>query len=264
VSGHLLDTRSSAPVRFAAVQLQHDGAGTVADEHGYFELETATAWDHDTLLVLTGELRSAHAVARGHSSGLQLAVRPVTARRRQPKTRAGAPTGPALLRATWGIPGTQYAFLVKNDAPTRRGTLRTASFYIGDGALPREVFRVRLYAVADNAPGSDILTENVLLEAPQHNAWFTIDLARYQLPVPEAGFFVALEYIVSEGYRNTYSSHLLWDYTPTGPFMRPVWEARTSTVWSNPVGKGWGLVPVHNGLFGRYGAMIKLEVDPAK
>ena len=56
-------------MRFAAVQLQHDGAGTVADEHGYFELESATAWDRDTLLVLTDDMRSTHAVARGHSSG---------------------------------------------------------------------------------------------------------------------------------------------------------------------------------------------------
>lgn len=252
-------------MRFAAVQLQHDGAGTVADEHGYFEVESATAWDRDTLLVLTDEMRSAHAVARGHSSGLELAVRPVADRRRQPTTRAGTLSlGTAPIRATRGISGTRYAFLVKNDAPTRRRTLRTASFYIGDGALPRDVFRLRLFAVADNAPGPDILTENVLLEAPQHNAWFTVDLAHYQLPVPAAGFFVALEYIPTEGTRNTYTSHLLWDYTPTGPFIRPVWEASTSTVWSNPVGEGWELLPLHNGLFGRYSAMIKLEVDPAK
>jgi hypothetical protein len=250
-------------MRFAAVQLQHDGAGTVADEHGYFELESATAWDRDTLLVLTDDVRSTHAVARGHSSGLQLAVRAAVARRRQPKTRTGAPR-PAILRATWGIPGTQYAFLVKNDAPTHQRTLRTVSFYIGDGALPSDVFRVRLYVVAGNAPGPDLLTENVVLGAPQHNAWFTLDLARYQLKVPEVGLFVALEYFPDEGHLSQYQSHLLWNYTPTGPFMRPVWEASTSTVWSNPVGKGWVLLPVHNGLFGRYGAMIKLEVDPAK
>jgi hypothetical protein len=121
-------------MRFAAVQLQHDGAGTVADEHGYFEVESATAWDRDTLLVLTDEVRSVHAVARGHSSGLRLVVRPVV-------TRAHTLSiGAAPLRATRGISGTRYAFLVKNDAPTRRGTLRTASFYIGDGALPREIY----------------------------------------------------------------------------------------------------------------------------
>jgi hypothetical protein len=265
VSGYLTDARSSAPVRFAAVQLQHDGAGTVADEYGYFEVESATAWDRDTLLVLTGEVRSAYPVARSHSSGLRLAVRPVTARRRQPKTRAGASSREvAPLRAMWGIPGAQYAFLVKNDAPTRRGTLRTVSFYIGDGALPREVFRLRLYAVAGNAPGPDILTENVLLGAPRNNQWYTLNLASYQMPVPETGYFVALEYFADEGVRNTYTDSILEDYTPTGPLMRPVVEADARAVWYNNASTGWTLLPLHNGLFGRYGAMMKLEVDPTK
>lgn len=265
VSGHLTYARSSAPVRFAAVQLQHDGAGTVADEHGYFELESATAWDRDTLLVLTDDVRSAHGVASGHSSGLQLAVRPVAVRRRQPKTRAGASSlGAAPLRATWGIPGAQYAFLVKNDAPTRRGTLRTVSFYIGAGALPREVFRLRLYQVSDHGPGADLLLENVLLGAPRDNEWFTLDLAPYQVPVPETGYFVALEYFADEGVRNTYYDSILKDYTPTEPFMRPVVEANAQAVWYNSVGRGWTLLPRDNGLFGRYGAMMKLEVSPLK
>ena len=46
--------------------------------------------------------------------------------------------------------------------------------------------------------------------------------------------------------------------------MRPVVEANARAVWYNSVGRGWTLLPRDNGLFGRYGAMMKLEVSPLK
>ena len=273
VSGYLVDASSHAPLRFAAVQLLRDGAGVVADEHGYFELESTGAWDHDSLVVLLDAVRSTHEVAHDRSQGLRLAVAvpPVTVspvvlarRRRTPAPVTDLSPRIALSPAISGLPGAQYAFLAKNDAPTRRNILHTVSFYIGDGALPREVFRLRLYHVSDHGPGAELLTENVLLWASRRNEWFTLNLAPYHVAVPETGCFVALEYIVDDGIRPSYYQSILEDYTPTGPFMRPVVDANARTVWYNSAGRGWALLPLHNGLFGRYGAMIKLEVDTLK
>ncbi|WBA44255.1 hypothetical protein [Hymenobacter canadensis] len=247
MSGHLVEASSQAPLRFAAVRLQRDGAGAVADEHGYFELESSAAWVQDSLVVWSDDVRAAHWVTSGHAVGLRLAVA-------LPPGREGK----------WGYVGTQHAFRVKNDSLARGGTLRTASFYIGAGALPRKVFRVRLYDVAGNRPGVDVLTENVLMLAWRENQWFTVNLAPYHLAVPDAGYFIALEYFPDEGIRNSYFDSILVDYMPTGPFMWPVCEANTRNVWSYVIGTGWKLLPLDNGLYGRYGAMIKLEVDPPK
>ena len=189
--------------------------------------------------------------------------------------RAPAPvTTPAprtpLPPRVLGVPFAQHAFLVKNDTPTHRGTLRTVSLYIGNGALPSHMeFSVRLYYVTDHGPGENLLTEALFLYPTRDNEWYTLDLAPYGLDVPETGYFVALEFLLGKGA--PYDWAILPNYTPTGPVMRPVVETNARTVWYNtsPVfynstGRGWTLLPVHNGLFGRYGAMIKLEVAPAK
>ena len=273
VSGYLVEASSQAPLRFAAVQLQRDGAGAVADEHGYFELESTGAWDHDSLVVMTDEVRSVHRVDCGSSQELRLAVVVQRVNRyrapaRPKRTKASPVASPKVppVRAAWGIPGTCYAFRVRNEAPARRGTLRTASFYIGDdGAIPREHFRVRLYHVTDKGPGAELFpNENVIADAPRSNSWHTIDLSTFHLAIPETGYYVALEFFVTEGSGGPSFRYGLYDYTPTGPFMRPVYEAHERNVWSNPGRTGWTLLPLHNGLFGRYSAMIKLEVAPLK
>lgn len=284
VSGYLVEASSQAPLRFAAVQLQRDGAGAVADEHGYFELESAAAWDRDSLLVFTRlrglspTIRSAHGVAHDHSQGLRLSVAgppvaptPAPAPRAAPLRRKrafpAAPTlSPAATRATWGTLGTQYAFFVQNENPARRVTLRTASFYIGEDGFPREVFRVRLYQADGGRPGAELLPdERVFLWALRSNAWYTVTVAPYRLVLPAAGYFVALEYIPDEGHISAYTRAMLEDHTPTGPFTRPAYAAHASTIWSHAAGTaGWTLLPLDNGQFGRYAAMIKLEVDPLK
>lgn len=73
VSGYLVEAKTHAPLRFAAVQLQRNAAAVVADEHGYFELNSVTYWEHDSLLVFTDGVRSAHWVV-SNSKGLHVGV----------------------------------------------------------------------------------------------------------------------------------------------------------------------------------------------
>ncbi len=48
------------------------------------------------------------------------------------------------------MPGTQYAFYVKNDKGKKLGLVRTVSFFIGEHGFPREPFRIRIYAPDGN------------------------------------------------------------------------------------------------------------------
>ena len=144
----------------------------------------------------------------------------------------------------------------------RRRTLRTVSFYIGDGAIPREPFRVRLYQVAANGPGAELPPDMLQVFAPQSNAWVTVNLDDYRVAVPEKGYFVAVEFLVGGSMRPSETASLLSAYTPIGPVMRPVYAAHAQNAWRYVIGSGWMQLPWHNGVFARYGAMIKLEVAP--
>ena len=261
VSGYLVEAATQAPLRFAVVQLQHNGTAAVADEHGYFELKSATPWERDSLLVFTDRVHSAHWV-NSNSPRLHVAVAapPVSVRNRRGRLKhvAAVPS----LAGLWGLPGSQYAFFVNNTAPSRRRTLRTVSFYIGDGAIPREPFRVRLYQVAANGPGTELPPEMLQVFAPQSNAWVTVNLADYHVAVPEAGYFVALEFLVGGSMRPSETAIILPEYTPTGQLMCPVYAVPVQNAWRYVIGSGWERLPWHNGIFARYGAMIKLEVAP--
>ena len=116
VSGYVVNAQSQEPLRFAAVQLQRDGAGAVADEHGYFELESTAPWDHDSLVVLHDAVRSALRVDHTRSQGLRLAVAVPSV--------AVSPVLPAR-------PGPGNHPCPKDDAPTARfgRAVRTARLF---------------------------------------------------------------------------------------------------------------------------------------
>ncbi|HEX8504036.1 MAG TPA: hypothetical protein VF630_01610, partial [Hymenobacter sp.] len=163
-----------------------------------------------------------------------------------------------------GLPGSQYAFFVKNDKKKKLGNVRTVSFYIGENGFPREPFRVRLYKADGNynAPNSDLLTENVVVSAPQGGQWYTVDLTPYNIMAPEEGFFVAMEWVVSGD--KFFATNFMDDYTPYGQIMRPTFEFKESRTWNYSIGKGWSLITAANGQGLRYNAMIKAEVDMIK
>jgi hypothetical protein len=163
-----------------------------------------------------------------------------------------------------GLPGSQYAFFVKNEKGKRLGNVRTVSFYIGENGFPREPFRVRLYKADGNynAPNTDLLTENVVVSAPQGGQWYTVDLTPYNILAPEEGFFVAMEWIV--GGDKFFTTNFMDNYTPYGQIMRPTFEFKESRTWNYSMGKGWTLITAANGQGLRYNAMIKAEVDMIK
>ena len=109
--------------------------------------------------------------------------------------------------------------------------------------FPREPFRVRLYKADGNynAPNTDLLTENVVVSAPQGGQWYTVDLTPYNIMAPEEGFFVAMEWVVSGD--KFFATNFMDDYTPYGQIMRPTFEFKESRTWNYSIGKG--LEPHH-------------------
>ena len=273
ITGRIVDAKTKDPVPFASIGLREEGTGALTNEYGYFQLAGLEKTNQDSLIVMTlGYERSAIFIKRGSTEDLIIELKKrvielgnVTVKGGKVKnlelgSRSNNP-GEGMIQ---GLPGCQYAFFVKNDKQKKLGNVRTVSFYIGENGFPREPFRVRIYKADGNynAPNTDLLTENVVVSASRGGEWYTIDLSTYNIPAPEEGFFVAMEWIV--GGDKFYTTNFMDNYTPYGQIMRPTFEYKESRTWSYTIAKGWNLLTLANGQGRRYNAMIKAEVDMIK
>ncbi|MDQ2793322.1 MAG: hypothetical protein M3Y12_04855 [Bacteroidota bacterium] len=259
---------------FTSIGLKNEQIGALSNEHGQFVVPAPLQNTADSLVVVAlGYGRRAVLVKRGvavASLTIELpkravALSNVTVKAGKVKnlglgSRADDP-GEGMIQ---GLPGSQYAFFVKNEKKKRLGNVRTVSFYIGENGFPREPFRVRIYKADGNynAPNTDLLNENVVVSAPQGGQWYTVDLTPYNIIAPEEGFFVAMEWVVSGD--QFFTTNFMDDYTPYGQIMRPTYEFKESRTWNYTMGKGWSLITASNGQGLRYNAMIRAEVDMIK
>jgi hypothetical protein len=273
ITGRIVDAKTKDPVPFASIGLREEGTGALTNEYGYFQLAGLEKTSQDSLIVMTlGYERTALFIKRGSTEDLIIELK-----KREVKLEGFTVKGGKVKNLELGsksnnpgegmiqgLPGSQYAFFVKNDKQKKLGNVRTVSFYIGENGFPREPFRVRLYKADGNynAPNTDLLTENVVVSAPQGGQWYTVDLTPYNISAPEEGFFVAMEWVVSGD--KFFATNFMDDYTPYGQIMRPTFEFKESRTWNYSIGKGWSLITASNGQGLRYNAMIKAEVDMIK
>ena len=274
IKGVIIDKDTKEPLPFTSIGLKNEQIGALSNEHGQFVVPAPSQNTADSLVVVAlGYGRRAVLVKRGvavASLTIELPKRAValgnvTVKAGKVKnlglgSRSDDP-GEGMIQ---GLPGSQYAFFVKNEKKKRLGNVRTVSFYIGENGFPREPFWVRLYKADGNynAPNTDLLTENVVVSAPQGGQWYTVDLTPYNIIAPEEGFFVAMEWVVSGD--KFFTTNFMDDYTPYGQIMRPTYEFKESRTWNYTLGKGWSLITASNGQGLRYNAMIRAEVDMIK
>ena len=274
IQGTIVDRDTKEPLPFTSIGLKNEQIGALSNEHGQFIVPAPSKNADDSLVVVAlGYSRRAVLVKRGVAvSSLTIEVPKRAIELSNVVVKAGKIKNLGLGARTsdpgegmiQGLPGCQYAFFVKNDRNKRLGNVRTVSFYIGENGFPREPFRVRLYKADGNynAPSTDLLTENVVVSAPQGGQWYTVDLTPYNIMAPEEGFFVAMEWVVSGD--KFFATNFMDDYTPYGQIMRPTFEFKESRTWNYSIGKGWSLITTANSQGLRYNAMIKAEVDMIK
>ncbi|MBJ6143388.1 carboxypeptidase-like regulatory domain-containing protein [Hymenobacter sp. BT559] len=273
ITGRVVDAETQSPIPFASINLREEQTGALTNEYGYFQMAMPTKVTEDSIVVMAlGYKRTALFVKRGTNmeevilqipkQPIQLANIVVEASKVRP-LMLGAHNNSPGAGMIQGMPGSQYAFLCKNEKAKKLGFIRSVAFYIGENGFPREPFRVRLYKADGNynAPNSDMLGESVIVSAARGGEWFTVDLTSYNIPAPEEGFYVAMEWIVSGD--KFYTTNFMDNYTPYGQILRPTFEFKDSRTWSYAIGRGWNLVTLANGN-SRFNAMMRAEVDEYK
>ena len=162
-----------------------------------------------------------------------------------------------------GLMGAQYALLMQPSRKLQLGDIRSVSFFISENGFPKESFRIRIYRAdgPNHSPGTNLLTENIVVKAPGGGQWFTVDISTYNVKAASEGFFVAMEWLYGAGMlKDPCYSSFSDSYTPCGQVMRPTYEFKQSLTWNYTIGKGWTLLTLANQQGRRYNAMIKAEV----
>ncbi|GAB3240438.1 hypothetical protein GCM10027346_34610 [Hymenobacter seoulensis] len=273
ISGRIVDEKTKEPIPFASIGLKEEQTGALTNEYGYFQLAMPEKNPQDSLMVVAlGYFKKAVLIKPGIKVQDMIIEVPKRAiELKEVKIQGGKVKDLALGSKSntpgegmiQGMPGSQYAFFVKNDKGKKLGNVRSVSFYIGENGFPREPFRVRLYKADGNynSPNSDLLTENIVVSAPKGGEWYTVDLTQYNIEAPVEGFFVAMEWIVSGD--KFYTTNFMDNYTPYGQILRPTFEFKEARTWNYTIGRGWSLITLaNNGM--RYNAMIRAEVDQIK
>ncbi len=273
ITGRVVDEKTQDPIPFASINLREEQTGALTNEYGYFQLAMPTKVTEDSVIVMAlGYKRTALFVKRGTNmeeiilqlprQAIALSNVQIEASKVRPMT-LGAHSNSPGAGMIQGMPGSQYAFMCKNEKLKKLGAIRSVSFYIGENGFPREPFRVRIYKANGNynAPNEDMLTESVIVSAARGGEWFTVDLSPYNLIAPEEGFYVAMEWIVSGD--KFYTTNFMDNYTPYGQILRPTFEFKDSRTWSYAIGRGWNLVTLANN-GSRFNAMMRAEVDAYK
>ena len=273
MTGRIVDDKTKEPIPFASIGLKEEQTGALTNEYGFFQMAMPQKSAQDSLMVVAlGYKRKSVLVKPGIKvQDMIIEVTKLPIELKEVKIQGGKIKDLALGSKSnnpgegmiQGMPGSQYAFFVKNDKNKTLGNVRSVSFYIGENGFPREPFRVRLYKADGNynSPNTDLLTENIVVSAPKGGEWYTVDLTEYNIEAPKEGFFVAMEWIVSGD--NFYTTNFMDNYTPYGQILRPTFEFKEARTWNYTMGRGWSLITLaNNGM--RYNAMIRAEVDQIK
>ena len=271
--GQVLDAKTKEPVPFALLKLRTERTAVLANARGHFELEAPQKTATDTLVVegldyLTrpiplADYQLADSTLLLEKIPLIPEGGPLIGARISPQqlgSQAKKP-GEGMIQ---GLRGAQFALLMQPSPKRRLGIIRSVSFFMSENGFPEESFRIRIYRAdgPNHSPGTNLLTENIVVKAPSGGRWFTVDIPTYNVQAPSEGFFVAMEWIYGAGMlKDPCYSSFSDSYTPCGQVLCSTFEFKQSLTWSYNLGKGWFQLTLANSQGRRYNAMIRAEVD---
>ena len=161
-----------------------------------------------------------------------------------------------------GLPGSQYAFLIRDTTIHQPRKLWVITLTTGLGAFPREPFTLRIYPCNNepaappcaNAP-SEAFTVFPLAGTA------TYDIDSYNVMIPAGGFYIAVDYTTSSNHASSLSA--LPTHTPYGPVLRPPCARADIRTWEYVIGKGWHRATAAENCWPLYESALSVEVEPA-
>ena len=267
ISGRVVDAKTKQPIPFVSIFLREEGTGALANEEGYFQIETLLKSQQDSLICMTmGYKRKSVSIERGQTDSLRIEI---TAHPYgftdtvscAPRAKEGKPLLQNEVIA--GLPGTQYAFFIRNDKHQQYGNIRCIALYTGGNGLPKRKFRLHFYE-ADSArprPGKELLNTPVSLMLAPCEGWETYGLMDFQVMLNKTGCYVGLEFVEQDAPTGYFGDE---PYQPYVKVMRVPSKASEQSIWTCTRTEGWKEIPATGSISLQYGKMIKVAVDLLK
>ncbi len=267
VEGYVLDNVSRRPVPKVSVLRNASSLKWArTDASGHFVLYIP-AWSYKagqllTVQTLYYEGTAAIPADTGQSVELLLkrnALRFKPHRCQQPADSARI--SPYAMGPILGLPGSQFAFLIRGTASRKPRQLQTVTLNTGPNGFAREVFRLHVYSTDNQykaSPGADLLEGNIILY-PEAGT-FSYDVSSYNIVVPASGFYLALEYL---GYSSRVGMNPIPNHTVTGQVLRSPCAWTDTRTWSRLKGQDWHRATATENCWPFCENALSVEVEPA-
>ncbi|UOQ75730.1 carboxypeptidase-like regulatory domain-containing protein [Hymenobacter sp. 5516J-16] len=147
ISGRVVDEKTKEPIPFASIGLKEEQTGALTNEYGYFQIAMPEKNPQDSLVVVAlGYFHKAVLVKPGikiqdmiievPKRAIELKEVKVISSAKIKNLDLGSKSNTPGEGMIQGMPGSQYAFFVKNDKAKKLGNVRSVSFYIGENGFP--------------------------------------------------------------------------------------------------------------------------------
>ncbi len=277
LKGEIKDFKTGGPLPYATIEIFNLKTGTITDKNGIFHFEiTSGNLTYDTInFSYVGYETNKMSIGDFIQSGetITLKEKPVILEEIEviPKKYSIVNIGIKDKKSL----GVQYANVFNGNKGNfienkkkQTGWIKSVSYYIHPDGYPTTPFRVRIYEVDENKkPGKDILDKNVVVSA-SGPGWFKVDLSEYNIPFPERGVFVMMEWInsgdkfyfekeVTVKGKNGQPENVKRKYY--GQSLGTVSKKGGVKLWGNSLGNEW--IPYDFNYKGKYpNAMINTEI----
>lgn len=213
LAGKVLDATTKQPIAYVNIENFRAQIGTQTNQNGIFELNLLNGKQTDTLKISCVGYADRYITNLNSNPTALYELSPVVFQLNEVKVSNQKPTeveigivkktgrNVVFFNKLIQRPGTQQAVYMKN-VEGRVAYIKSVFFYLGDDMFDAP-FRIRIYESENDLPGKDLLNKSVEFAAKKKNAWNELDISNHFLLVPENGFFVSVEWIANDRYKDT-------------------------------------------------------------
>lgn len=211
ISGKVVEEDSLTPVPYATIYFSGLQTGMISDINGDFDCRLSDDYADDTLVFSFMGYESKRILLKDF---LKLEDRVIVLKKRIfkiPEVHISSrdfkvisignmknfPSGSLYMDTH----GQQAALMIENDKDVC-GKIVSVNYYLSSKGNTDAPFRVRLYLVdsVTGGPGNDMVPDILVVKPDIQRGWYSVDVRKYNLMIPEDGFFIAMEGIFPNDY----------------------------------------------------------------
>lgn len=230
INGIIKDNTTKKPIPYVNIWVEGQSTGTTADENGNFSLPET---DGSKSIIFSAVGYGKKSLKAGETSGI-LYLLPQAIELNEVVIESGKNTHEITIGSLKNAEKNHY-FGINGAKPWMHANFypykpeyATAPYLkaikvISETEHKGASFNVRLYNVGENGePGDFLYDENIICYPKKGKRTHTVDLSKLNIPFPENGIFIAVEWLVID--QNRYEVTIKSNYDTSGNITKPKYE----------------------------------------